>query len=149
MERSNRKFRHEILKKNNNGKINKLEKEISCRVYVVNGYTIKVGKNNVANDRLTFSAKPNDIWLHSKLEHSSHVIISSLQKEVDLTTIKIASEICAFYSKGRESGKTEVVWTYKKHVKKPNGAKLGFVNYTNFNSIIVEPNKHEKYVKLD
>lgn len=133
----------------NNVKTNRLEKEISCRVYMINGYTIKVGKNNVANDKLTFSAKPNDIWLHSKLEHSSHVIISCSQKEVDLNTIKIASEICAYYSKARESGKTEVVWTYKKHVKKPSGAKLGFVNYTNFNSIIVEPNKHANYQVLD
>ena len=43
----------------------------------------------------------------------------------------------AYYSAGREQGKVEVDYIQKKHVKKPNGAKPGFVvYYTNYSMTI-------------
>ena len=56
--------------------------------------------------------------------------------------IKAAAEICAYYSAARQKDKVQVDFTLKKHVKRPNGAPLGFATYTDFKTIIVTPDKH-------
>ena len=123
------------------------EKAVEYREYSFMGFTIKAGRNNLENDRLTLSSKKQDIWLHSKLYHSSHVIIESDGKEVPMDVIVFASEICAYYSKDRNSGKSEVVYTEKKNVKKPPKSKPGFFTYSEYNSIVVSPNGHESKMK--
>ena len=127
----------------------KLETSVG-RTYVVKGYEVVVGRNNVENDEITFSAKKEDVWLHAKLFHSSHVIIKAHGKDFPTEdTLKISAEICAYYSKAREGGKTEIVYTLKKFVKKPPKAKPGSCVYTDFNSMIVEPKKHDNLLKND
>lgn len=123
------------------------EKTVEYREYSFMGFTIKAGRNNLENDRLTLSSKKQDIWVHSKLYHSSHVIIESDGKEVPMDVIVFASEICAYYSKDRNSGKSEVVYTEKKNVKKPPKSKPGFFTYSEYNSIVVSPNGHESKMK--
>lgn len=50
--------------------------------YNIDGYTIYVGRNNKENDYLTNKfANKNDIWLHTKDIHGSHVIIKSIKNE--------------------------------------------------------------------
>lgn len=120
----------------------KKSENIAYRKYIADGFVIKVGRNNVENDALTFSAKGTDVWLHAKDYHSSHVIIETLGKEPSDSALRIAAEICAYYSKGREGGKTEVVFTKKKFVKKPPKSKLGFCTYTDFKSLTVIPHAH-------
>lgn len=117
------------------------------RVYVIDGFTVKVGRNNVENDELTFSAKGGDLWLHAKDYHSSHVIIETEGKDVPEKTIITAAEICAYYGKGREGGKSDVVYTKKKFVKKPPKSKLGFCTYTDFKTVTVKPDAHEELLK--
>ncbi len=135
-----------ILKKQNQSKRKKQEESFGS-VYVIGGFTVNVGRNNVENDKITFSARPKDIWLHAKDYHSSHVIVETAGKIVPESVIKISAEICGYYSKARESGKVEIVYTEKKNVKKPTGAKLGFCHYDNYLSIIVQPNKHDDKIK--
>ena len=127
----------------------KPKKETPFREYLVQGYKVKVGRNNAENDKLTFSAKGLDVWLHVKDYHSSHLIVESNGKEVPNDVIKISAEICAYYSKCRNGGKTEVVYTLKKHVKKPSKSKLGFCTYENFKSLTIIPNKHPELLKID
>ena len=68
------------------------------RTYVVKGYEVVVGRNNVENDEITFSAKKEDVWLHAKLFHSSHVIIKAHGKDFPTEdTLKISAEICVFH----------------------------------------------------
>lgn len=122
----------------------KKEQESEYRNYLFDGFVIKVGRNNIENDRLTFTAKGSDIWLHAKDYHSSHAIIQSNRKQVPQSVIVFGAEICAYYSKGREGGKVEIVYTEKRFVKKPSKAKAGFVTYDNFKSIMVKPDKHEQ-----
>ncbi len=124
-------------------------KESFCREYLVDGYQVFVGRSNTENDLIVHQAAPDDIWLHAKDVHSSHVIIKCAAKSAPPTekTIITCAQICAYYSKGREGGKTEVVYTQKKHVKKPKGAKPGFVTYDNFRSVTVLPDKHSQHVK--
>ena len=133
-----------IKEKNITGKKKKEVNEY--REYCYLGYTIRVGRNNLENDKLTLSAKKGDIWLHSKNYHSSHVVIESNGGEVPQKVILVASEICAYYSKARDGGKSEVVFTLKKNVKKPSKSKPGFFTYNEYNSILVSPNSWKEYL---
>ncbi|MBE7084076.1 MAG: fibronectin/fibrinogen-binding protein [Clostridiales bacterium] len=134
-----------IQKQNINNK--KAKKESFCREYEVLGFKIRAGRNNAENDKLTFTSKPEDIWVHAKDYHSSHVVIETNGKKIPDEVLIVACEISAYYSKGRETGKTEVVFTEKKHVKKPPKSKPGFCVYDNFKSIVVNGKKHLEFCK--
>jgi predicted ribosome quality control (RQC) complex YloA/Tae2 family protein len=56
-----------------------------------------------------------------------------------------AAGICAYYSEAREKDKVAVDYALKRYVKKPNGANLGFVIYTDYKTIIVSPDAHGEY----
>ncbi len=131
-----------VIAQQKNDKNKKIE-QAKIKTFIYNDYRIFVGRNNLENDKITFTAKQDDIWLHAKDYHSSHAIIESVGKEIPKGVILVGAEICAYYSKGRDGGKTEIVYTQKKNVKKPSKSKPGFVTYTNFKSLMVEPNKHD------
>lgn len=115
--------------------------------FIVNGFKILAGKNNIQNDLITFKlSAPDDIWCHTKDIHSSHILIVSESRQVPMDVILIACELAAFYSQASQSSKIAVDYTVKKYVKKPNGSPLGFVNYTNQQTLIVNPNKHEEFI---
>lgn len=104
------------------------------------GFTILVGKNNTQNDRLTFKdAAPDDIWLHTKDVHGSHVILKLDGRTATDTALFEAAVLAAYHSQGRTSGNTAVDYTQRKYVKKPSGAKPGFVIYTHQKTLIVAP----------
>ena len=117
------------------------------REYLVENFTVKVGKNNIQNDTLTFSANRSDIWLHAKNYHSAHVIIETNNMVVPDSVIKIASEITAYYSEGVGGDKIPVDYTLKKYVKKPPKAKPGSVIYTNYKTAYATPNEHKELLK--
>ncbi len=102
------------------------------------GYHMYVGKNNLQNDELTFSfANGNDWWFHAKKTPGSHVIVKSGGGELPDRTFEEAGRLAAYYSKKQGSSKVEIDYVEKKHVKKPNGAKPGFVvYYTNYSLVI-------------
>ncbi len=133
--------------KDNAPRRGKKETKTFARTYEIDGFRVKAGRNNVENDQITFSAKPNDIWLHAKDYHSSHVVIETDGKKAGDKTLIAAAEICAYYSKGREGGKTEIVYTERKNVKKPPKSKLGFCTYVNFKSVTVKPDPHLSELK--
>ena len=101
------------------------------------GYDMYVGKNNLQNEELTFSfANGNDWWFHAKGAPGSHVIVKSGGDELPDRTFEEAGRLAAYYSKNRGADKVEIDYIQKKHVKKPNGAKPGFVvYYTNYSYI--------------
>lgn len=102
------------------------------------GYHMYVGKNNIQNDELTFQmAEGGDWWFHAKGMPGSHVIVKCKGEELPDRTFEEAARLAAFYSKGSEQNKVEIDYIQKKHVKKPNGAKPGFVvYYTNYSMAI-------------
>ena len=102
------------------------------------GYHIYVGKNNLQNEELTFHfASGNDWWFHAKQVPGSHVIVKSNGDELPDRTFEEAGRLAAYYSSMRGSDKVEIDYVQKKHVKKPNGAKPGFVvYYTNYSLVI-------------
>ncbi|KGR80412.1 Rqc2 family fibronectin-binding protein [Ureibacillus manganicus] len=104
------------------------------------GIGISVGKNNKQNDYLTFKiAKRTDIWLHTKDIPGSHVVIHS--SEPDETTLFEAATLSAYFSKARESSSVPVDYTEIRQVKKPNGAKPGFVIYFEQKTLFVTPDE--------
>lgn len=126
---------------------NKKPKKVKFTTYSFDGYQIKVGKNNIQNDELTFSATGNSLWVHAKDMHSAHLIIEFDGRDFSDEVIKFACEICAYYSEGRQSGKVAVDYTRKKFVKKPPKANPGFVTYTSQKTMRAEPIKHDEFIK--
>ncbi|MDF7638902.1 NFACT RNA binding domain-containing protein [Lactobacillus sp. ESL0791] len=107
---------------------------------LTSGKIVLVGKNNYQNDWLTFKkADKSDTWFHVKNIPGSHVILrDSAPTDTD---IKETAEIAAYFSKAKNSAHVQVDYVADKRVKKPNGAKPGFVIYTGQNSIEVTPEK--------
>ena len=55
---------------------------------------------------------------------------------MNFRTVPLKKQV-AYYSKNRGADKVEIDYIQKKHVKKPNGAKPGFVvYYTNYSLVI-------------
>lgn len=102
------------------------------------GYDIYVGKNNLQNDELTFQfASGGDWWFHAKGCAGSHVIVKTNGDELPDRTFEEAAKLAAYYSKARDAGKAEIDYIQKKHIKKLNGSKPGFVvYYTNYSMAI-------------
>lgn len=108
------------------------------------GFRILVGRNNKQNDQLTLRmAAKNDIWLHTKGIHGTHVIIVGEGREISDTAITEAARIAAAHSKGRDSSQVPVDYTMVKNVSKPNGALPGKVIYVKYNTVYVTPAKPE------
>ena len=101
------------------------------------GRIVLVGKNNLQNDKLTGTAQPDEVWLHAKDMPGSHVII--VDPDPDDATIGWAARLAAAYSKGGSATRVPVDYTLRRYVKKPGGAKPGFVIYTHQRTLSVEP----------
>lgn len=101
------------------------------------GFDLFVGRNNYQNDYLTFElANGGDWWFHAKGCAGSHVVLKNDGREIPDHVFEEAGALAAFYSKNKEAGKVEIDYVEKKQVKKPNGAKPGFVvYYTNYSLI--------------
>ena len=102
------------------------------------GFHMYVGKNNIQNDELTFHfANGGDWWFHAKGCPGSHVIVKTEGNELPDRTFEEAGKLAAYYSKAKGNDKVEIDYVEKKHVKKPGGAKPGFVvYYTNYSLVI-------------
>ncbi|MBQ6298448.1 MAG: NFACT family protein [Selenomonadaceae bacterium] len=111
------------------------------------GTEILVGKNNSQNDRLTFKiAAPDDLWLHTKEITGSHVIIRS--SNVSDETLQLAAELAVHFSKAQNSSNVPVDYVQCKFVKKPSGAKPGFVIFTNQRTLYVTPRENIQNILL-
>ena len=104
------------------------------------GFQVYVGKNNYQNDELSFKfATGNDWWFHAKEMPGSHLILKNENGNVTDRAMEEAAMLAAYYSSGREGKKVEIDYTQKKNLKKPNGAKPGFVVYYTNYSMTVAP----------
>ena len=100
------------------------------------GIPIYVGKNNTQNDFLTNkTASPNETWLHTKDIPGSHVVIRAT--EFDNQTLEEAAMLAAHFSQARSSSQVPVDYTLIRHVKKPSGAKPGFVIYDHQKTLFI------------
>ena len=104
------------------------------------GLTILVGKNNSQNDRLTLKdADKRDVWLHTQKIHGSHVILKTGGEEPDEQSLTEAAMLAAWFSQAKDSGQVPVDYTPVRVVRKPAGAKPGFVIYNTYRTMYVTP----------
>ena len=137
---------------NKQSKIKKSTSNLEPAKYIIDGYTVLVGKNNKQNDYLTCKlARNQDIWFHTKDIHGCHVILQNTSKEptldisktlVPASTLYKCASLAAYFSKAKLSQNVPVDYTYVKYVKKPNNAKLGMVIYTNNKTIYANPDSN-------
>lgn len=116
----------------------KKEKPQPARFISSEGILILVGKNNKQNEYLTKQlARKNDTWLHAKNIPGAHVVIRA--SSYSRKTLEEAAGLAAYFSKGKQAGFVPVDYTKIANVRKPNGAKPGFVIYENEKTIFASP----------
>lgn len=104
------------------------------------GVDLYIGKNNKQNDYVTFTVGgPRDLWLHTKDIPGSHVIMKATSPTAE--DIALAVELAAYFSKARRGSNVPVDCVERRYVKKPAGAKPGFVIFTNQRTYYATPNE--------
>ena len=120
----------------------KKEKIVSKPLHFISsdGFDMYVGKNNFQNEEITFQmAQGGDWWFHAKGMPGSHVIVKTNGKELPDRTFEEAGRLAAHYSSAKGQNSIEVDYVQRKHVKKPGGAKPGFVVYYTNYSMVIDP----------
>lgn len=105
-----------------------------------NDWEIYIGKNNRQNDYLISKiARGEDLWLHIKDFPSSHIILkpTGAQKTPPDELLLYAAGLVKENSPLKNAAKASVIYTKRKYLKKPPGAKLGYVTYREESEIIV------------
>ena len=114
------------------------------KVQLASGAVILVGRNNRQNDLVTFKhAQPRDLWFHTKDIPGSHVVLRSQGASPQLPDIEKAAHLAAWFSKARNSANIPVDYTERRYVKKPSGAKPGFVIYEKQKTLRMTPGETE------
>ncbi len=114
------------------------------------GARILCGKNNHQNDYLTTkAADKTDYWFHVKNQPGSHCVLITDGKEPTDRDFTEAAMIAAYYSKASEGVQVPVDYTQIKNVRKPGGAKPGFVIYnTNYTAYVTPDERHVLSLKV-
>ncbi|WP_028506296.1 NFACT RNA binding domain-containing protein [Ruminococcus sp. FC2018] len=117
--------------------------------FEIQGFTVRVGRNNKQNDKLTCkTAEKTDIWLHTKDIPGSHTVISAKGGAVPDGVILTAARLAAYFSKAKDSSQVGVDYALIRHVKKPAGARPGMVIFTNNKTVYVSPLSDEQLQEL-
>ena len=115
------------------------KQEIPFRSFEKDGFRILAGRNNLQNDKLVRKSAPDDLWLHTQRYHSAHVVVQTDGRAVPDEVLLFAARICAKYSEAKDGDKVPVDYCPVRFVKKPSGAKAGFVVYTDHKTVLVTP----------
>ncbi len=109
--------------------------------FMIDGFTILVGKNAQNNDLLTQKyAYKEDLWLHAKDVSGSHVIIKYQSGKIfPKNVIEKAAQIAAYFSKRRNETLCPVIVTPKKFVRKTKDLDSGQVLVEKESVVMVEP----------
>lgn len=106
----------------------------------IDGFTVYIGKNNKQNDYITFKlSDKTDIWFHVQGFHGSHVLLKTNGKNIsnDNPIILKCAKLAALHSKACDENKVLVDYTLVKNIKKPKGAKPGFVIFNKYSTITI------------
>ena len=114
-------------------------------IYIVDGFTLYVGKNNKQNDYIsTKLGKNEDYWFHTKEIRGSHCLLKCNGNKVKDSTILACAQIAAYHSKAKLSSNVPVDYCFVRNVKKTSNSKPGMVIYTNQKTLYVEPQAPNK-----
>ena len=116
------------------------------RYKTADGWIVLVGRSNAENDHVTHVlAKADDYWFHAEGCAGSHVVLrrEGRKDNPSARTIQETAAIAAYFSKARTSKKAPVVYTLKKHVRRPRKGAPGLALVTHEKMIMVEPKAPE------
>lgn len=112
------------------------------RTFLIDGYTVLVGKSAKDNDELTLKyAKKEDFWLHAKDCSGSHVVIKTQDHKIPNHTLEKIAGIAAYFSKRKQDSLCPVIVTKKKFVRKNKALAAGEVIVAQETVILVKPQK--------
>ena len=117
-------------------------KFVPWRFKSLEGWDVLIGRSSEANDHLTLHmARSEDYWFHAHGCPGSHVVLRRGKgvNEPSKATLEEVASWAAFHSKSRTAGKVPVIFTLKKYVRKPRGAKPGTVYVEREKMIMVRP----------
>jgi predicted ribosome quality control (RQC) complex YloA/Tae2 family protein len=103
------------------------------------GLPLLVGRSRDENLELTFKiARGNDLWMHVRGRPGAHLLIPLPSgRSAALETLLDAAQLVIFHSGGKNWGKTEVDYTYKKYVKRIKDSSEA--SYVQNKTLIVAP----------
>lgn len=114
--------------------------ETSIKKIEYKGYEIYIGKNNKQNDYLISKiAKAEDLWFHGLNFPSSHVILKvpNDKNNPEADILEFCAKLTKQNSKANNSGKTSIIMTKRKNLKKPPNTYLGYVTYKCETEIVI------------
>ena len=123
------------------GRVPSIQKLISS-----DGWTILVGRNNRQNEYLLrHLSNGNDFWLHNQTRPGAHVLIKNHQglPAPPPDTLIFAARLTGYYSKVKNNETAQIVYTFRKYVKKPKDSIAGKVIYSQEKNIAVVINYEE------
>ena len=118
----------------------KEKKELKVTKLEYKDYDIFVGKNNKQNDYLISKiAQDEDLWFHGLNFPSSHVILKvpNNKKAPSKEVLEFCAKLTKENSKAKSSGKTSIIMTKRKNLRKPPNTYLGYVTYKNETEIVI------------
>jgi predicted ribosome quality control (RQC) complex YloA/Tae2 family protein len=108
------------------------------------GLKVFWGKNSRTNDyvsrRLTAA---NDLWFHAHNMPGCHLVLKcgAVAGQVPEEEVLYAASLAAGYSRGKDSGKVEVIVAQGRAVQKPKGARPGLVTVESYRTVVVAPRR--------
>lgn len=103
-------------------------------------HCIYAGRSGAENDELTHEfASPSDLWFHAQGSAGSHVILKGADRSTSRRMIETAAAVAAWFSKSRNSRTVPVIYTEKRHVRKPRGSRPGTAACQREKTIFVTP----------
>jgi len=112
----------------------KTKKANQYKSFFIDGYKIKLGRNERENILLLKEAKASDFWFHLQGQVSSHLIVSNRKKTIPQHIIEECAKICAKFSSDY-GGTFEVDYTQRRNVKIQSGAN---VLYNPYETIVIK-----------
>ncbi len=122
------------------------------RFLVDERWEVWIGRNDRENDELTHkAAAPDDWWLHAQGVPGSHVVLRAggRPEQVPRQALEKAASLAAQYCRARNSGLVPVVYTLRKHVRKPRRSPPGLAACTHEKSLMVPPGAMPGVVPLN
>ena len=128
LEQANTPYELELLVPKRAKSLRKKEKLREGELFWIEDYKVLVGRNSNENQKLLQIAKANDLWMHIRDVHSSHVIIRTDKQNLPDSVIQAAAKLCVDFSV-KNPGDYEVDYTKRKFVKVQEGSNVLYNKY--------------------
>jgi predicted ribosome quality control (RQC) complex YloA/Tae2 family protein len=118
--------------------------------YNVNGWYILVGRDANENDELLrHYVRGDDLWLHVRDFPGGYVFIKNKKgKTVPLDILLDAGNLAVYYSKARNTVKTDLYYTHVKYLRRAKNGPKGLVLPSQEKNLCIEPDKN-RLLRLD